>query len=189
MVCCLTTVARAQSRNISDEDRIWLARVLVAELDWSTGDDAAAIAHLLARRARLRGTTLAQTIRSYSTPFRSRLPRTERSRWLRALPWGELPVGFTFGNDGVNFERMQSAWARTRRLVERFASGEVADPCPSADHFGGPMDHTGAVRAGYRRVCTQIRGSFFYEVMPRRPVFVPSSGGVLSARLASGRTR
>jgi hypothetical protein len=111
--------------------RLTLAQVMVGEADWNEPDHVA-IAWVLARRwqrARLKSTVSFQDyMQRYSSPMKV---DSERARWVRALPWGELP--------GPHKKR----WSRVLELVNAWGAGKLSDPCPNAEHWGGTMDRPG----------------------------------------------
>jgi hypothetical protein len=116
----------------NDETRLTLAQVMVGEADWHEPDHVA-IAFVLARRwaqfQQARGPISFQRyIQLYSSTMKVSTPR---AKWVRALPWGELP-----GQHGKR-------WAHVQQLVEAWGQGKVKDPCPRAEHWGGAMDRPG----------------------------------------------
>jgi len=126
------------------------ARVSVGEAGWdpATGD-AAAITNVLRRRAERRGVSISRMARLYSTGHFD--GARSRRRWI---------AGLTLAASRPSGWPAQLAWrgdyrARWLAMVEHVRSvlrGEVPDPCPGADHWGGPMDDWRAERAGWARV-------------------------------------
>lgn len=109
--------------------RITLARAMVGEADWHEPDHIA-IAYVLARRWRIHNqnrepVTFERYIELYSASLRS---DSERSSWIRNLPWGPMPGAY------------EQRWNRVQKLVSAFSEGKVKDPCPLAMHWGGTMD-------------------------------------------------
>lgn len=199
--------AVAQERPIPEEEwtaeaRHNLVRCLVGEAGWSAPDHAA-IPWALSRSwaARVRGgyeLTFATQVARYCAALRVAEP-TPRQRWVRALP-AEGPM--TEENEPEEFPDMLE-WAgyterldRIRTFVDTWARGEVRDPCPRADHWGGTMDSIGT---GARLVCPRTSGgmhnTFFYidpevrraltraRIARRR---AEEEGGSVSADIASG---
>jgi hypothetical protein len=112
-----------------DESRLTLARAMVGEADWHEPDHVA-IAFVLARRWRIHQQnrepiSFARYIELYSKSLSS---ESERSSWIRSLPWGPMPGPY------------EQRWNRVQKLVRAFAEGMVKDPCPLAMHWGGTMD-------------------------------------------------
>lgn len=65
---------------------------------------------------------------------------------IRAFPWGNLealPGHVRRKSPKMPLERFNDQWANLRDLVVRWGAGEIADPCPKADHWGGRMDRGG----------------------------------------------
>jgi hypothetical protein len=109
--------------------QLTLARAMVGEADWHEPDHIA-IAFVLARRWRIHQLNreplpFQRYIELYSASLRS---DSERSAWIRALPWGPIPGPY------------EMRWARVLKLVQAWGQGNVKDPCPSAMHWGGTMD-------------------------------------------------
>ena len=102
---------------------------MVGEADWHEPDHVA-IAHVLARRWRIHQQNREPiSFDRYIHLYSAALKRdSERSSWIRALPWGPMP--------GLYEQR----WNRVQKLVRAFAEGKVKDPCPLAMHWGGTMD-------------------------------------------------
>jgi hypothetical protein len=129
------------------DDRITLARALVAEADFHEPDHQA-IAWVLAKRYRItRGDEpFAAFVARYCSAFKT---DTYRSRTIRQLPWGTAPLGHPW----------KTGWTSVRRFVESWLRGNVQDPCPEAMHFGGPMD---TPPPGWRLVqCGETRNRFY----------------------------
>ncbi len=113
----------------NEATQLTLAQVMVGEADWHEPDHIA-IAYVLARRwlqyREKRGTiSFRRYMQLYSAAMKV---DTERARWVRALPWGDLPG------------RHSESWAAVRKLVTDWGHGNVEDPCPAALHWGGTMD-------------------------------------------------
>ena len=109
--------------------QLTLARAMVGEADWHEPDHVA-IAHVLARRWRIHqqnreDISFPRYIALYSASLRS---DSERSNWIRSLPWGPLPGPY------------EQRWNRVQKLVSAWGQGLIKDPCPQALHWGGAMD-------------------------------------------------
>ncbi|HVZ37345.1 MAG TPA: hypothetical protein VG963_33215 [Polyangiaceae bacterium] len=128
----------------NEATQLTLAQVMVGEADWSEPDHVA-IAFVLARRwQQYRDKRGHISFRRYMQLYSSAMKvETERARWVRALPWGELSG------------RHAGSWAAVRKLVKAWGLGEVEDPCPEALHWGGttdrPRPYWQAIRCGSTR--------------------------------------
>ena len=133
----MVTTASADARPVpagqwDTGTQLTLAQVMVGEADWHEPDHIA-IAYVLTRRwqhhRRARGPiTFKHYMQLYSSTMKV---DTERARWVRALPWGRL--------EGPHEER----WSKVIALVKAWGAGQVNDPCPEAEHWGGAMDRPG----------------------------------------------
>jgi hypothetical protein len=111
--------------------RLTLAQVMVGEADWHEPDHIA-IAHVLVKRWQRARQKSSITFQGFMQRYSSTMKvDTERARWVRALPWGELP--------GPHKQR----WSKVMALVNAWGAGKVGDPCPDAEHWGGTMDRPG----------------------------------------------
>ena len=125
-----------------------LARSCVAEagFDSGTNGECAAIAFVYARRFHQmrragRYLTYSQLVWQYSAPLRLNVrpwvnqlngddrPRSMPRRW----PWDQL----------------LPKWQQLQDMVQRWARGEIENPCPGANHFGSVQD---GAPAGWRRI-------------------------------------
>lgn len=126
-----------------------LATAAVAEAGWTASRDHAAMWHVFARRSARSGSPIDVTARAYCAAWRAYTPRTI---WVRGLEKGgsAAPGGWP---EAVRWEPHRKAFAAVEDAAEAFLRGELADPCGSCapDHFGGPMDHARAKRAGWSR--------------------------------------
>lgn len=116
-----------------EKTQLTLARAMVGEADWHEPDHVA-IAFVLARRWRVHQMnreplTFQRYIELYSASLRS---VSERSSFIRSLPWGPLPGPY------------EQRWNRVQKLVTAWGEGRVKDPCPNAVHWGGAMDRPSA---------------------------------------------
>lgn len=124
----------------TSETKLWLARAMVSEADWSKPDHAA-IAWTLFRRweqhhARDDAWTLLAQIKAYCAGFRA---THSRSRWVLALEGEDKPIGWK--DEEASWEVYRPAWLRVRAFVEAWGEGRVRDPCRGqASHWGGTMD-------------------------------------------------
>lgn len=142
-----------------------LARVCVAEAGWDvTSGDCAAIVHLLERRADAQGIPVRRMAELYASRHFDP-ERTDRRRWIVGLTIeARRPAGWP---SGVPWRAFRPAWLSTIAHVDAVRRGDVADPCPGADHWGGPMDDHRAIHAGWERVecAAETRNRFW--LVPR----------------------
>jgi hypothetical protein len=145
-------------------DTLDLARACWIEARDSLAD-CAAIAYVIARRSARAGVPFSAHLRAYSALGNA----TARARLAATFDATTGPP----------------SWHRVRAYAERIAAGEVADPCPRAMHYAGPVIDAArierAVREGrLRRVrCREkVSNTFLVETGKR--------GVVLSAMEASG---
>jgi hypothetical protein len=154
---------RAEGRGLlRAADKLWLARAMVAEASWDNPTDHAAIAYVLFRRWQLHRDTYPafnEMIRAYCRALRPRRARYDRQRWVRSLQFNsrephQWPERATWSN-------YVARWDEIRQRVELFATGDLADPCPSAIHWGGEMDPS----HGWVRVrCAGTTRNRFYRL-------------------------
>jgi hypothetical protein len=76
-----------------------------------------------------------------------------RAKEVRAFPWGDVAGKTT---------RFNRNWKRLRELVIEVASGQHADPCPRAQHWGGSMDDPHGRMVPAR--CSIVTANTFYAV-------------------------
>jgi hypothetical protein len=138
----------------NEATRLTLAQVMVGEADWHEPDHVA-IAFVLLRRwqqfQQSRGPTSFQRyMQLYSSTMKV---DTERARWVRALPWGDV--------DG----RYDKRWKRVRELANAWGEGKIKDPCPQAEHWGGAMDRPGK---SWEAVSCGLTKNIFYQPRDRR---------------------
>ena len=63
-----------------DETKVWLARAMVSECGWEVNDCQAAVAHTLARRARVQKLSLVEMVRSYCAGLGDKPPNKRQAR-------------------------------------------------------------------------------------------------------------
>ncbi len=155
-LCCLgiastpVSARRASAPVEMDEaTKLLLASAMVAEGDWDSVVDHAAIAHVLARRWRQaqsrHGWSFREMIQRYCTAFDTRIQPNARQRWIRNLGWnGEEPIGWP-----ASASWDPEKWKSVHETVEAFDRGELRDPCPGATHWTGRTDTPGV---SWRRI-------------------------------------
>ena len=132
----------------NEQTQLTLARAMVGEADWHEPDHVA-IAYVLARRWRIHQLnreplSFQRYIELYSASLRS---DSERSGWIRSLPWGPLPGQY------------EQRWSRVQKLVRAWGEGLIKDPCPQAMHWGGTMDRP--ARSWHPVSCGLTRNIFY----------------------------
>lgn len=95
-----------------------LVACMWAEAGPRSPTDHAAIAHAVGRWARLTRRTYADTLEAVCHGLRGGAARVERER---GLSWGP------------------AAWERLLATARAYFAGELADPCPRAVMWGGPV--------------------------------------------------
>jgi hypothetical protein len=159
----LSAPAFAENRPVSAKDwnqetQLTLAQVMVGEADWHEPDHIA-IAFVLARRwqqwQQAKGPI---SFRGYMSLYSSTMKvDSERAKWVRALPWGDLT-----GDDQAKYGKR---WSRVRQLVSAWGEGQVKNPCPDAEHWGGTMDRPGR---NWAPVTCGLTKNIFYQHKDRR---------------------
>jgi hypothetical protein len=117
---------------------LWNARVCVGEVGWRAPLEAcSAMVWVHVKRAAGSRVTVATLARRYSRAVR-RPPR--RRAWVPLLrATGAAPVTWPPHLDGA-WPRYRDRFAEILSHVEGVLRGDVPDPCPEVDHYGGPMD-------------------------------------------------
>ena len=151
----------AQAQDVplfSDDELHVLARTLVAEADWDSGDYAP-ISYVLLKRWRQysetvgehRPLTFIQFMGRYSAVWHK--PVTPRKTRIRALPFKPVD-GFWWSN----------RWTNTIMWVRAWSRNVYRDPCPRALHWGSkedwaPRDHQ--MRGWKITDCGRTRNIFY----------------------------
>ena len=149
------------------EAQLMLARAWVGEADWSEQDHIA-IGWVLAKRwayfnqSRSPENQLdfAAFTQAYSAALKGETGnKTPRQKIIQQLPWGD-PVSGVYSTP-MNVKR----WKQVRERVKRWGEGEIDDPCRSAMHWGGTMDHP---PANWEPVSCGDTWNIFYRVKVHR---------------------
>jgi hypothetical protein len=127
---------------------IWAARACYIEATFRESD---CVALLWVARKRAEGSARGwlELLSDYSA-VRANNPRAEE---VRSFPWADV-------SNKTN--RWNRNWERLRQLVVEFASGQHADPCPRARHWGGTMDYPHGRMVPAR--CSIVTANTFYAV-------------------------
>lgn len=177
--------------------RVWLARAVFGE--GGNAVDEAAIPWALLRRwqasaPRMRW-SFRTLVRRYCSPVRADLAtwdrllrardrgdagevrKVQRRRWIQRLPWAAGPEHWRAVPEGARGQVYSlERWRRVRATVEAWGRGEVADPCPGADHWDEPRS---LAWVRLRRVrCSSPPGNAFYASAPTRAHESTSTGPV-----------
>jgi hypothetical protein len=150
--------------------KLWLARSLIGEVGWRITKEHAAVAWVYAMRAnQSRRHDFLGMVKRYSAAVRN--PGRIRNPWLFELGLdGARPGSWPYGPLWKG--RYQQAWFRLLQLADLWRAGKIANPCPGANHFGGPMDrHRAENRHWYRVKCKMRTRNSFYDsrrIQPRR---------------------
>ena len=161
-VLCLAMMPEAEGSTneqpVSEEEwdsesQLWLARSCVGEAGWAQFDECIAIAWVYAARAKQSSRyTFLKMVRRYSAA----LQKGRSMSWVRGLNYsGRLPRGWPGGLRW--YQGYRRVWKTTLIVAGNWAEGKHANPCPGANHFGGPMDHHRAVKARWMPVRCSVR--------------------------------
>jgi hypothetical protein len=152
----------------TDETRLWLARSLVGEVGWRRPEEQAAVAWVYATRARSSSKGFGWLLRRYSAAIRA--PGLKRQPWIGEIRDHRRPPSWPRGPLWKGLH--DQAWLDVLELVDGFEAGLVPNPCPEANHYGGPMDAWRADAARWARVCRdkRFRNHFYSSTRLRKTV-------------------
>lgn len=149
----LTKDAQSKEPDIA----LWLARSCVGEAGFRSGDtgECAAIAHIYKKR----GGHFYTTMRKYSGALKTHSKHTRP--WLfdlnRAM---RRPDGWP---EHLKWSAYIDDWKKTLWVSDQFLAGNIPDPLPDAEHFGGWVDrhrvpkHWVRIPSGYRNRFYKMR--------------------------------
>lgn len=148
-----------QGARVRQHDALTLARMVAGETGPDELDVATAQIGVIARRAALRRTSIGTMARLYSAALR----HPTRPWVLHLEDRRRAPAAWP---DRASWTAYRPRFAELVLHVERVLAGDVADPCPNADHFGSAaLDGHRAARAGWARVCGDVHPrQAFYDV-------------------------
>ena len=146
----------------------WLARSCIGEANWLSvdGDDSecAALMNIYKKRAIIANRSIYWAVRKYSAAVKNHPGHKQKwvlhinreciqpNKWPKNLDWG---TWYT------------SQCKKAFNLANSFLRGEVRDPLPLADHYGGSMDAERAHLAGWYRLKTKYRNRFYSIKNPK----------------------
>lgn len=120
----------------TDTTKLWLARSCVGEAWFNTVDECMAIAWVYATRARQQNVSLNRMVRRYSSPLKR--DKNNGRIWIFHLALnGQRPKHWP---RNLNWKKHQEKWFTLLAALDRWAEGDVPNPVPGANHFGGSMD-------------------------------------------------
>jgi len=157
-LCVSRTHAQAENRLLV------VAQVCFLESGWNETDCAAEVGVARTRAKRVNGSWLT-VLRQYSALDKG----SERSKRVRTYPWGDVP-GMT--------PKWQERWRELRASVVRIDAGEVPNPCPGAEDWGGTMDHPHPRMIPV--ACTSQTANTFYRLGPKstRTITAAKASGI-----------
>jgi hypothetical protein len=118
------------------EAKVWLARSCVGEAGIHAHDECMGIAWTYATRASETGTPFLRLIKKYSAAIKPH--STHRRRWIFELNLkGDKPKHWP---RGLKWSVYRYQWTQLLFKLDRWSRGQVSNPVPGANHFGGPMD-------------------------------------------------
>jgi len=127
---------------------IWAARACYIEATFRESD-CVALLWVARKRAERSEREWLELLSDYSAVHAD----NPRAKEVREFPWGDVAGKSTTWNRG---------WKRLRELVVEVASGQHADPCPRAQHWGGSMDNPHGRMVPAR--CSIVTANTFYAV-------------------------
>lgn len=127
---------------------VWAARACYIEATFRESD-CIALLWVARKRAERSDRNWLELLSDYSAVHAN----TPRAKEVRGYPWGDVEGKTTVWN---------RQWHRLRELVVEFASGQHADPCPRAQHWGGSMDSAHGRMIPAR--CSVVTANTFYAV-------------------------
>lgn len=142
----------------NDTTKLWLARSMIGEVGWLRPAEQSAIAWIYAVRAH--GSSrydFIGMVKQYSAAVRT--PGKQRNPWLFELGFNRIrPQSWPNGPLWTGLH--DNAWIAALELADQWQRGEIPNPCPRANHFGGYVDRHRAEAMRWTRVkCTPPSGS------------------------------
>lgn len=175
----LHLIARAEAQPIPEEQwtkeaHLWTARAGVAEAGWPTSSvkrrEQVAAWYVLATRWRQMTTRwpalrYVDAVRAYCAGLGQNAVPTKRQLWVRGLFLAKKPKGWP---RNASWPKHRRLWFATIERADKWARGELRNPCPGADYFGGLRAGDVPVGDMVRHRCSEqferAKGNTFYRV-------------------------
>jgi len=145
----------------SGDDVLWLARAMIAEADFVSTTDHAALAHVLIRKAeRIPGLSIARIARVYCSGLGPNDARTPRLKWVIEL--NEAGMQPKHWPKDATWEYYRPLWLAAMDRAQNAIAGTLPDPCRGrAAHWGSPTD---TPPRGLRRIDCGDTANIFYAI-------------------------
>jgi hypothetical protein len=143
-----------------DKTALWLARSCIGEAGYNAHEtgECAAIWHVYKKRGAINGKGTLWTARKYSAAIKN--GAHQRNKWVMHLSGAEQPRKWP---RNLNWSKYRDRWLDTLERAKAFVRGELADPLPSAVHYGSRIDRHRA-RKNWRRVKSPFK-NWFWRVL------------------------
>lgn len=120
--------------DITDVDKLWLARAMVSESGFKAPRGHSILAWVLYRKWQKRKVNNPKLafhsyIRRYCTEFGPNPGSVKRQRWVKRLPEDNETKPRGWPSREANWGVFKHHWTNVRLFVERWANGEIADAC------------------------------------------------------------
>lgn len=137
---------------------LWLARSCIGEAGfYAVEGECAAIAHVYLKRAEIAGVPYYKTLRQYSGAIKRHRGHTRP--WLFGLRRDNArPENWP---PNLKWPAYREAWSNTLSIADAFIAGEIPDPLPRADHYGGWVDRHRIVKGVWKRIPAPYRNRFY----------------------------
>lgn len=160
-------------RQWNEETKVWLARSCVGEIGFGSparpheaNEECVAIAWIYAKRVKAIRWPLKKVIRKYSAAVKAR--STHARPWVLGLRGdAKRPHGWP---KNLRWSVHKPLWEQKLLVLDRWANGELPDPLPEANHYGGGMD---ARYAEYIMKWRRVKTPDYYKNR-----FYDSTGGI-----------
>ena len=160
-------IPRCVDANETPDVAVWLARSCVGESNnwksYQTGE-CAAILHIYKKLSNRGRYSVFEVAKKYSAAIKRH--KDHPNPWVFTL--GRLGTKPKKWPHGAKWAPRRVDWLATLVLAESFLEGNVPDPLPLADHYGGECDHARAIRAGWWKLDTPFKNNFYSIINPKR---------------------
>ena len=146
---------------------LWIARSCVGEAGFSSGTtkECAAIAHIYLKREKLTQFNLYQVTRRYSAAIKKG-PHQKREWVFHLSRDSKKPEHWP---KHLSWQKHKPLWNDVLNQVDGVLKGEVKDPLPLADHYGGAMDRHRAHRYSWHKLKTpDFENMFWSTTCPKK---------------------